>query len=111
MPLMSTRQSGKAKRMFSIAMRDWPPASTREFSTSCRARSASSSDFGATYANAGAFMPPSDFRQVQRGAREQLLGRDLAHGEPLVVVIAREGLDRMAVRIQAVGPEVLAHQL
>lgn len=48
--------------------------------------------------------------QVERGGREQLLGRHFACREPLLVVVAQKSLQHVAVRGQAVAPVVLAHQ-
>src|SRR6186997_2858420 len=52
----------------------------------------------------------SDLRQIERGAREQLLRRDTPRRESLLVVIAQECLEHVAVRLEAVAPVVLAHQ-
>src|SRR4051812_1885351 len=53
-----------------------------------------------------------DLGQVERGPGEQLLGLDPARREPLLVVVAGERVDLLSILLgEAVGPEVLAHDL
>src|SRR2546421_12890379 len=60
----------------------------------------------------GPLARPEDsyFREVERRAREKLLRRDLARRQPLLVVIAHEGLERVPVRFETVTPIVAPHE-
>src|SRR6185437_11515048 len=53
----------------------------------------------------------SDLRYFERRRREQLLDRYAATDQALLVRVAGERLDILAVLLDAVAPEVLAHQL
>src|ERR1051325_2605411 len=55
--------------------------------------------------------PPAeilDLEAFQRLAREQLFGREAALRQALLVVVAQERVEHVAVRLEAVGPPVLA---
>src|SRR5882757_979804 len=51
----------------------------------------------------------SDRERLEGLGREQLLDRESLGRQALLVVIAREGFEDLAVGLEAVGPEILAH--
>ena len=53
---------------------------------------------------------PSNPAQVAGRRREQLLGRDPARRQTLIVMISSEGLEHVAVCVEPVAPVVLTHQ-
>src|SRR5205085_11618498 len=53
----------------------------------------------------------SNLAVLEGRRREQLFDLYLTRGEPLLVVVARERLEHVAVVLDAIAPVVLAHQL
>ena len=52
----------------------------------------------------------SHFMRFQRRRMKQFLDREPARGQSLAVVVTQERLDRVPVRLDAVGPEIIAHE-
>src|SRR5258706_12418559 len=53
--------------------------------------------------------PELDLGGLERLASEEVLGLEAALGEALLVVVAQEGVEHVAVGVEAVGPPVFAH--
>src|SRR6185295_18293498 len=52
-----------------------------------------------------------DLRALERLGREQLLHLEAAPADPLLVRVLHEGFERLAIRLDAVGPEILPGDL
>src|SRR5215831_17597838 len=57
----------------------------------------------------GAGIAASNAERLERLGREELLWLQQARRQPLLMVIAKERLEHVAVRLETVGPPVLAH--